>query len=81
MSSDDDGAVKPKRTERLQVMLDDEELRAIEEWRFEQRIPSRAAAIRELIRRGMLYDQAAANELDPLGVKSTDFRAIPEERC
>ena len=39
----------PKRTEKLQIMLDDLELEAIEDWRFRHRLPSRAAAIRELI--------------------------------
>ena len=42
-----------KRTEKQQVMLSDEELRAIDDWRFEHRLPSRAAAIRELISRGL----------------------------
>ncbi len=42
-----------KRTEKLQIMLSDEELRAIDDWRFQNRLPSRAAAIRELISRGL----------------------------
>ena len=42
-----------KRTEKQQVMLSDEELKAIDDWRFEHRLPSRAAAIRELISRGL----------------------------
>lgn len=42
-----------KRTEKLQLMIDDDELKAIDDWRFENRLPSRAAAIRELIRRGL----------------------------
>lgn len=42
-----------KRTEKLQIMLSDEELSAIDDWRFEFRLPSRAAAIRELITRGL----------------------------
>jgi len=42
-----------KRTEKLQLMLNDEELRAIDDWRFANRIPSRAAALRELVRRGL----------------------------
>lgn len=43
-----------KRTEKLQLMLSDVELTAIDDWRFENRIPTRAAAIRELLRRGLL---------------------------
>jgi len=50
-------APPPKRTEKVQVMLDDGELRAIDDWRFENRIPTRAAAIRELLRRGLLNKQ------------------------
>lgn len=42
-----------KRLERLQVMVSDAELSALDDWRFAQRMPSRAAAIRELLRRGL----------------------------
>jgi hypothetical protein len=48
------GARKPERTERLQVVLSSEELAAVDEFRFENRLPSRAAAVRELMRRGLL---------------------------
>jgi hypothetical protein len=41
------------RTERLQVVLPGDELAAIDEFRFQARMPSRAAAIRELLRRGL----------------------------
>jgi hypothetical protein len=41
------------RGERLQIMIDQEELRALEDFRFNNRMPSRAAAIRELLRRGL----------------------------
>ncbi|WDI31061.1 hypothetical protein PUV54_13985 [Hyphococcus flavus] len=43
-----------KRTEKLQLMLDEKELQAIDDWRFENRMPTRAAAIRELLRRGLI---------------------------
>lgn len=42
-----------QRTVRLQVMLTFEELKAIDDWRFDKRLPSRAAAVRELMRRGL----------------------------
>ena len=42
-----------QRTERLQVMLEPEELSALDDWRFENRFPTRAAAVRELLRRGL----------------------------
>ncbi len=34
-------------------MLTEEELSALDDWRFAQRMPSRAAAVRELLRRGL----------------------------
>lgn len=42
-----------ERLNRLQIMLDDAELEAIENWRFKTHMPSRAAAVRELMRRGL----------------------------
>jgi hypothetical protein len=42
-----------QREERLQIMLDDEELVAIDDFRFKKRMPSRAAAVRELLKRGL----------------------------
>jgi hypothetical protein len=41
------------RSERLQVMLDPEELAAVEYFRFKKRMPSRAAAVRELLKQGL----------------------------
>jgi hypothetical protein len=41
------------RAERLQIMLTDEELAALDNWRFARRMPSRAAAVRELLKRGL----------------------------
>jgi hypothetical protein len=42
-----------ERLVRLQIMLDNDELEAIENWRFKTRMPSRAAAVREIMRRGL----------------------------
>jgi hypothetical protein len=42
-----------QRPERLQIMLSTEELFALDDWRFARRMPSRASAIRELLRRGL----------------------------
>ncbi|MDB5429869.1 MAG: hypothetical protein JWP35_985 [Caulobacter sp.] len=41
------------RGERLQIMLTQEELAAVDDWRFDKRMPSRAAAVRELLKRGL----------------------------
>jgi len=45
-----------KRLTRLQVMLSSEELVALDNFRFEKRMPSRASAIREILRRGLAAD-------------------------
>jgi hypothetical protein len=42
-----------ERPERLQIMLSADELAALDDWRFAKRMPSRAAAIRDLLRRGL----------------------------
>jgi len=68
-----------KRTEKLQLLLSDEELAAIDDWRFEHRMPSRAAAIRELISRGLHTGEFR----DPETGKSTRAYAVvtpPDER-
>jgi metal-responsive CopG/Arc/MetJ family transcriptional regulator len=46
-------SAKRERTERLQVILPTDELAAIDEFRFQVRMPSRSAAVRELLRRGL----------------------------
>lgn len=58
------------RGERLQIMLSDEELRALDDWRFAKRMPSRASAVRELLRRGLA---AEGFDLAPSGQKSVSF--------
>lgn len=62
-----------KRTEKLQLMLDDLEMEAIDDWRFRHRMPSRAAAIRELIRRGLETREFQEPETDKT---STEFRVV-----
>ena len=42
-----------QRGERLQIMLEVEELKALDDFRYANRMPSRAAAVRELLRRGL----------------------------
>ena len=45
----------PERTERVRVQLkvSTDEIAAIDEFRFQTRMPNRATAIRELLRRGL----------------------------
>ena len=45
-----------KRGERLQIMLTPDELKLVDNWRFSRRMPSRASAIRELLKRGLIAD-------------------------
>ena len=61
------------REERLQIMLSDEELNAVDNWRFDKRMPSRAAAIRELLRRGLAAEGFMAFEGR---TKSKDFGVV-----
>jgi hypothetical protein len=58
------------RGERLQIMLTSEELEALDNWRFARRMPSRAAAVRELLKRGL---QVEGFPLVEGGSKSEDF--------
>ncbi len=44
------------RPERLQIMLSADEVKVLDDWRFGQRMPSRAAAIRELLKRGLAVE-------------------------
>ncbi|MEP0324933.1 hypothetical protein [Bauldia litoralis] len=62
------------RDERLQIMLSPAERKAIDDWRFSARMPSRAAAVRELLRRGLLAegfdiaeDSSRSNDFGVLG--------------
>ena len=57
------------RDERLQVMLSPEELVAVDDFRFRHRMPTRAAAVRELLKLGL----AAIGEDGRTGVKSSDY--------
>jgi hypothetical protein len=59
-----------QRAERLQIMLDPEELLVIDNFRFKQRMPSRAAAVRELLKRGLA---AEGFSVAAVGVKSAEF--------
>jgi len=66
-----------ERPQRLQIMLTDEELAALENWRFERRMPSRSAAVRELLRRGLASDGFLIADS---GAKSQDFGVISPNR-
>jgi len=68
---------KAMRGERLQIMLAPDELIAVDDFRFKKRMPSRAAAVRELFRLG-LASAGLAQEV--IGKKSADFSVLEERR-
>ncbi len=57
------------REERLQIMLSPEELAAVDDFRFKHRMPTRAAAVRELLRLGLASTGAANGS----GARSSDY--------
>jgi hypothetical protein len=48
------------RGERLQIMLSPEELAVVDDFRFRNRMPTRAAAVRELLKLGLASTTDAA---------------------
>jgi hypothetical protein len=57
------------RDERLQVMLSPDELAVVDDFRFKHRMPTRAAAVRELLRLGL----RAIGVDGTAGVKSSEY--------
>ena len=68
----------PGRGERLQIMLTEDELVAVDDWRFQRRMPSRASAVRELLRRGLTAEGFARSDGR---TKSKDYSVVgaPDE--
>ena len=61
------------RETRLQIMLSPEELEALDNFRFHHRMPSRAAAVRELLRHGIA---AVGAVVENAGVKSGAYGVL-----
>ena len=61
------------RGERLQIMLTAAEVAALDDWRFAKRMPSRASAIRELLKRGLA---AEGFDLAEAGIQSKEFGVV-----
>jgi hypothetical protein len=61
------------RGERLQIMLTQAEVETLDDWRFARHMPSRAAAIRELLKRGLAAD---GFDLASRETKSKDFGVV-----
>ncbi len=62
---------------RLQVMLSPEELKALDNFRFEHRMPSRAAAVRELLRQGLGAD---GDVQDNTGIASGEYGVLKKPK-
>ena len=65
-----------ERGERIQIMLAPEELTALDDFRFKHRMPSRAAAIREILRRGLGVTSEMTGKA---GAKSADFGVLADK--
>ena len=61
------------RGERLQIMLSPEELTLVDDFRFKKRMPSRAAAVRELLKRGIAAEGFGAAAF---GSKSSEYGVV-----
>ena len=70
---DTNGSNGDARGERLQVMLTPDELAALDDFRFKARMPSRASAVRELLKRGLAAEGFLSADQ---GSKSGDFGVI-----
>ncbi len=73
MKNSNGGGTGLVREERLQIMLSPEELKAVDNFRFEHRMPSRAAAIRELLRHGIA---AVGAVMENAGVSSREYGVL-----
>lgn len=79
------------RGERLQIMLSPDELTAVDDFRFRNRMPSRAAAVRELFRIGLnstgLVQSGEGKKSSDIGAlqdgpeppKQTGLRMVPKD--
>lgn len=59
-------------TERLHIKITKDELEAIDDWRYENRIPSRSEAVRRLVQIGLRLDR----HFDALLENLNDLRAL-----
>lgn len=67
-------AANRERGERISLMLSAPEVQALDNFRFKHRMPSRAAALREILRRGLGVPGAIKTE----GVQSSDFGVLKQ---
>ncbi|MCX7307390.1 MAG: hypothetical protein NTZ72_05350 [Afipia sp.] len=60
------------RGERLQIMLSPEELSALDDFRFKNRMPTRAAAVREILKLGL----ASVDDVMGSNLKSSSYGVL-----
>jgi hypothetical protein len=77
MRKANNGHGRVSRDERLQIMLSPKELETVDTFRFAHRMPSRAAAARELFRLGLA---AVASPIAAQGVKSSEYGVLEDGR-
>ena len=61
------------RAERLQIMLSPEEVTILDDFRLKKRMPSRASAVRELLKRGLAAEGFATAAY---GSKSSEYGIV-----
>jgi hypothetical protein len=66
------------RGERLQIMLSSAELAALDDWRFVKRMPSRASAVREILKRGLAAEGFATAKS---GSRSKDYAVVDSAKA
>jgi len=66
-----------ERGERLQIMLSEHELVALDDWRFSKRMPSRASAVRELLKRGLAAEGFTTADRD---TKSKEYGVVEPQK-
>jgi hypothetical protein len=67
------------REERLQIMLSPEELKAVDNFRFQHRMPTRAAAVRELLRHG-IEEVGISPVAENAGITSGDYSVLKAQK-
>jgi hypothetical protein len=70
-------SARMEREERLQIMLFSEELQAVDDFRFRHRMPSRAAAVRELFRLGLA---ATGVVVENSGIRSSEYGVLRQPK-
>ncbi|WP_144223639.1 hypothetical protein [Mesorhizobium amorphae] len=67
-------------TERLHVKITSDEIKAIDDWRYTNRVPSRSDAVRRLVQIGLIFDAHADRLREALrGLSETLIEQVKKE--